>query len=419
MDRNALLAWAEEYADGPVTTKRDNKLSLSSKLLRFPWNGAMCVAVGSDADGKTRINAVLDAVALLLDQPESNPNSVHLLVGVGPEGQRDPKIREHLDAIGTLVSELRGPTTVRVWVLAEGAQPVEFATRKCECTTNTPENWPKMLMTAALTPVTGMAVDVVRAMSGYPSFALYQKLTSQKSAEPWQMRLDGLAIGLTGPSRTTLRLASKDLTKLNEPGVSWNNVVGPAALYFAPDQIGDLIELIDKLVARWSSTSLSGAVLAHGQAEHALEAHVLSGRLILNSSGGPLRLAVPMREGMIASAQFPTLWGNDTPKRHYLDALLADDQGRPWAIELKDQDAGGGHGFYLRHGIGQAVLYRHYIRSTAALEPWFQLYGLKRTECQAALSFPTAAVTTSKKIERLRSLADLYDIEVIEFKRPG
>jgi hypothetical protein len=98
---------------------------------------------------------------------------------------------------------------------------------------------------------------------------------------------------------------------------------------------------------------------------------------------------------MLAAAQFPTLWGNVTRPARYLDALLADDLARPWAVELKDQDAGGGHGAYLRHGIGQAVLYRHYIRSAAALDPWFALHGLQRTQCQGALAFPTAAPSTA------------------------
>ncbi|MEI8083551.1 MAG: hypothetical protein WCI74_17075, partial [Actinomycetes bacterium] len=61
MDKTALLAWAQRHADGPVTATPDYQLSLSSKLVRFDWKDATTVAVGADADGKTRINAVLDA----------------------------------------------------------------------------------------------------------------------------------------------------------------------------------------------------------------------------------------------------------------------------------------------------------------------------------------------------------------------
>jgi hypothetical protein len=107
-----------------------------------------------------------------------------------------------------------------------------------------------------------------------------------------------------------------------------------------------------------------------------------------------------------------------TRPARYLDALLADESGRPWAVELKDQDAGGGHGAYLRHGIGQAVLYRHYIRSASALDPWFELHALNRSECQAALAFPTAAAAASGTISRLRDLAARFNVDVVEFARP-
>ena len=199
------------------------------------------------------------------------------------------------------------------------------------------------------------------------------------------MRLDGLEIGRTGPTGTTLRLNSTDLTKPGEPHRSWQQIVGLDPIHYTPEHLDDLVVLVDRLIAAWTTVDSPGAVLKHGQAEHALEAHILSGRLTLDTQAGPLRLAVPFRSGMLAAAQFPTLWGDVTRPARYLDALLADRHGRPWAVELKDQDAGGGHGAYLRHGIGQAVLYRHYIRSAAELDPWFEHHALKRRECRAAL----------------------------------
>jgi hypothetical protein len=232
------------------------------------------------------------------------------------------------------------------------------------------------------------------------------------------MRLDGLEIGRAGSGGATLALNSKDVTRPNEPRTTWQRIVGSEPLFFTPERVDELVTLVDQLVDSWTATESLRAVLAHGQAEHALEAHILSGRLTLDTGADLLRPAVPFRSGMLAAAQFPTLWGNVTRPARYLDALLADDDQRPWAVELKDQDAGGGHGAYLRHGIGQAVLYRHYIRSAAALDPWFEFHGLHRTQCQAALAFPTAAPSTAGVITRLRDLAALYDVEIIEFERP-
>lgn len=118
-------------------------------------------------------------------------------------------------------------------------------------------------------------------------------------------------------------------------------------------------------------------------------------------------------------AQFPTLWGDVSAPRRYLDALLSDDAGRPWAIELKDQDAGGGHGAYLRRGIGQAVLYRYFIRTSGDLEPFFSRYELQRTQCQAALAFPSAPLAAAKRVQRHRDLAERFSVTTIEFERPG
>jgi hypothetical protein len=160
-------------------------------------------------------------------------------------------------------------------------------------------------------------------------------------------------------------------------------------------------------------------VLGHGQAEHALEAHILSGRTILRTQAGPLRPAIPVLHGTLAAAQFPTLWGDVSRPARYLDALLADELGRPWAVELKDQAAGGGHGAYLRHGIGQAVLYRHYIRAARELATWFGPLELDPEQCQAALAFPTASTSAAHTIGRLSELASLYDVEIIEFPRPS
>ena len=419
MDKTALQAWAEEHSTGPVVSKPDRQLSLSSKLLRFPWQGAMAVAVAFDADGKTRINAVLDAVALSVSQPDLGDATVHLILGTGPDGAEEPAIREHLGAIGTFVTELTGTPEVLVWTLAPGEQPKRAAVSPPAFTTKTPAKWAKMLKSADEKPVTGMASAVVAALKGRPSFALYPKLSSLAAPEPWQMRLDGLEIGRVGEDGATLELASKDLTKRNQPRESWRKVVGLHPLHFTLDQVDDLVSHVDELIEAWTDPDHPGAVLRHGQAEHALEAHILSGRLTLKAAGGPLHLAVkPRGDGKLAAAQFPTLWGDVTRPSRYLDALLADSDRRPWAVELKDQYAGGGHGAYLRHGVGQAVLYRHYIRSASELNPWFEHHGLDRTRCRAALAFPKAPPSTAKVIERLCTLAARYDVEVIEFQRP-
>lgn len=45
-------------------------------------------------------------------------------------------------------------------------------------------------------------------------------------------------------------------------------------------------------------------------------------------------------------------------------------------------------GQYYRYAIGQAVLYREFIRRAKWLQPWFLQRGLDPTNCQAAIAFP-------------------------------
>ena len=111
-------------------------------------------------------------------------------------------------------------------------------------------------------------------------------------------------------------------------------------------------------------------------------------------------------------SQFPTRWGfTDGNAARYLDAMLRDGN-IPWAVEMKVQ-GGGGVGQYYRHAIGQAVLYRHFIRSAAPLDPWFAARGLRRTECQAAVVIPDLD-KQPKWRPRLQAVCDLVSVSLVE-----
>lgn len=56
----------------------------------------------------------------------------------------------------------------------------------------------------------------------------------------------------------------------------------------------------------------------------------------------------------------------------------------PWAVELKHHV--GGAGQYYRHAVGQAVLYREFIRRADLLEPWFEKRGMDRGSCEALVA---------------------------------
>jgi hypothetical protein len=393
-----------------VETGPDKRLSLTSQLVRLFWLGEPAVAVPATAAAKTRIDAVVDGLAWWLDRASSSER-LHLLLDL--QVDLDDEVA---GALGSLVNALdRGPR-IAVWRIAQDGSAAEIAMAAGRFSTSKPAAWAELLVDAGSAPIEGLAAELVEAVSS-PAFALYPKLTSLASGEPWQMRLDGLEIGRVGAQSGTLRLASTKLDAPGEPRDTWRSVVGDAPRTFDTYTLPSAVAKIRELVEGWTSTAHAGSVLQHGQAEHALEAHVLSGRVKLDWSGGRLDLAVPFRNGMLGAAQFPTLWGVNGPAR-YLDALLRDERNRPWAIELKDQ-LSGGNGAYLRHGISQAVLYRHYIRNVEALDGWFADRDLLRTDCQAAVAFPTALAKVRPTIDSHRQIASLFGVEMLEFPRPG
>ncbi len=417
MDTAELRRWAE-FEGTALETGADKPLSITSRLIRFRWNGVLTVAVGDDASAKTRINLVLDALAWFLERGSDGDDTLNLLIGESDLTRGTDKRREQMDAIGTLVSALHDSPRIELWTKAGDAEPALVEPLPAEFTTATPAKWVDLMDGALESKPTGLAVDFVRAV-GHPSVALYPKLSGSKSTQPWQLRIDGMEIGRLSATGGTLRLGKSELVPGHEPHTTWLRVVGPTPIEFDATTMDKAVGLVRGLIGAWSAGRPPGAVLAHGQAEHALEAHLLSGRLPLEVDGHTLRPAVPFDGLVLRAAQFPTLWGDVTRPARYLDALMADEQGRPWAIELKDQFAGGGHGSYLRAGIGQAVLYRHYIRTVEALDPWFRQFGLSHTECEAAVAFPTAAEKVKKTIELHIKVADLCGVRVLQFPVPG
>ena len=84
----------------------------------------------------------------------------------------------------------------------------------------------------------------------------------------------------------------------------------------------------------------------------------------------------------------------------------------PWVVELKA--ATGGQGQYYRHAVGQAVLYREFIRKASNLHPWFQSHGLEATECQAVVAFPELrGRDRDRLLSDIQWLGDLFDIAVV------
>lgn len=133
---------------------------------------------------------------------------------------------------------------------------------------------------------------------------------------------------------------------------------------------------------------LGATLIEHGEPEHALESAVVRGAAVVSIGGRKLTPIGETHTLVARGSQIPTLWAPGTEPR-YLDALLRDER-VPWSVEMK-VNAGGGYGAYLRHATGQAVLYRHYLRTTAALANWFEGLGMDQAATRAAVVYPRPA----------------------------
>lgn len=186
------------------------------------------------------------------------------------------------------------------------------------------------------------------------------------------------------------------------------------------DEVGveQAADTIKGLLRRWrhAAENVDGAPVCHrgGDApivdEHAVEARLLKGIIPLTAVDPP---GLVVGDSQVArGSQFPTLWGTNA-KARYLDAMRVRRGRTPLAVELKV--ATGGQGRYYRRAVIQAVLYRHFIRNAADLEPWFRAADLDRSATQAVVAIPAPARWTTgwaSSLDRLERLASRFDVEV-------
>jgi hypothetical protein len=416
-----LQAWLERHPDttpGTVVATKDRALSLSSRLVRAVWRGQHTLAVGSDVAPVVRIGALLDLIAwhLSVDPPPGiDPGTVTLLLA--------HTTQESSDAIRVLSGALtRGPR-VQVLHQAEGHADPAFE----EDTGTAPDyaesakarQWAGYLAGWSSARPSGAALRLAELV-GSDTLRLYPMLTRSPDPPLWSVRLDGLEVGRVNDDGGVL-----DVGKDSPAGQrsiarrTWLDVWPAGALAFTADPASPssgtqtLETAADRLKALIDAFggAHAPAGLAHGQPEHALESRVLRGAVPVDADGETL---VPAFDDPLVSrgSQFPTLWGRDG-RAHYLDALLR--RGRvPWAAELKIL-GGGGAGAYYRHGVAQAVLYRHFIRSAAPVHAWFADADMDAGACRACLAVPLApSPAAATQIKALRALARLFNVSVAE-----
>ena len=258
--------------------------------------------------------------------------------------------------------------------------------------------WKGYLESWYATSPTGLARDIVDGEHS-DSLRLYPQLSKNPSNAGWSLRLDGLQVGVVNNDSGWLRVG-KSLTA-QRAVQAWGQV-RPGGYGTEPLECvrggRNQGEHPHPTVGRpsWSQRGL----VDHGQSEHSLESAILRGVVPVLADG--TRLGLPRetdgRQQRIAwGSQVPTLWWHGGSAR-YLDALMKDGA-TPWAVEIKVAEAGGGYGRYLRQGLTQAILYRHFLLAAHQYEAWFTSLGMDRSACRAALLYPQPTPQVAVKVE--------------------
>jgi hypothetical protein len=70
-------------------------------------------------------------------------------------------------------------------------------------------------------------------------------------------------------------------------------------------------------------------------------------------------------------------------------------------------------GQYYRHAVGQAVLYRDFIRRATPLEPWFEQLDMNHRSCQAAVALtPPPGANWKPRLLQVQKLGLLFNVKV-------
>lgn len=351
--------------------------SISSKIHWRVRNGRTEVRVVDD-DADTQRNALLDALHLW--RVEANSRGAISLDVSGASRA----VREEL---GTLLGALAPDIDVSVTPRPAPNPNFTAITRK----------WPDLLRRRdkklkSLPPLAERLQRAVADGSFYWTKTLYSRVTG---------RLDGLKVcELVNDDLVVMRIGQSEKAQS-----LFEEIVGEPELQVSDATAAHAAEVLQRLAASRKSGRLSEI-----QREHLLEARVLRGAVDVHTPAGR-----PMTPA-IARGQFPTRWAT-TGNARYLDALMRD-RDEPWALELKIRS--GGAGQYLRHGVGQAVLYRAFIKRADAIHPYLEGIGVDAAACKAAVAFPVltgrdAAFRTGD----VAALARLFDVDVLELDAQG
>ena len=390
-----------------VDATSDRVNSVVSSVVRCVYNGQRTVAVGSGSNA--RIGALLDLVDLHLhgedrvgETPVSADEVTVLLVD-------DTWDTEAEGALRTLSAQLDAPFRVNLRRLTSRVEVLPISGAGLDDMGDHQKyrytEWLRYLLDLGERP----PALVNRIMAGVPraEFRAYPMLTRKNW---WSLRLEGMEVAQVGPRQGRLDVGRDYDGRRGPERTTWLETVPEQRLTVNEDDasIARATRAINLFADTWGDVQSAEGK----QNEHALESRILRGIVPIRTSHGDLQLLQPAGSRVSWGSQFPTRWGRTSSNAgRYLDALMRDGS-TPWALEIK-VDGPSGAGYYYRHAVKQAVLYRHFIRQAAHLAPWFERFGLDHRACRAAVVVPEFKTGNVHWGDRLRRVCEAFDVELI------
>jgi hypothetical protein len=411
MDNESVRNWL-----GPHLVEHQDRIrGLSSRLMRSHEGGLLKAGIRCDATVDEHIHALLDLFAwhhYEVSRGAKLEDRVQLAVS------RGPNTVAALPPLRTLRMAHTGSPHIETFVERDGGCLEEDLGDPPNFNGPDPKRYAGYLKAWYSKPLTGLALQLMNITLDSDRLRLYPQLSASPTSGKWSLRVDGLQVGEVGEVTGTLSVGKTEggSQKASIAFRAVNN--GALEFTFENDSVGDANELIHRLIEHLGN--MPGELLNHGVPEHALESTMVRGQRPVTIGGRTLYPVVSKNSALASEGSFvaygsqiPTLW-SPGEKPRYLDALLRDGH-VPWAVEMKVK-AGGGYGAYLRHAIGQAVMYRHFLRTAHAYRGWFQSNDLDQDSIRALVLYPQPTETVQRKIAgRIGNLwltAAAFDVQV-------
>lgn len=395
---NADAIWAL-LKDVPkdIKDRRDHKLDLLPSLARGKWKGVPTAGIGGEHRVEVQISSLIDAILWCRAQFPEEP-VIRFIIGDGPDREKV------FQALATLRSARRPDSKPSLKFLLDN-NPTSLP--PCPSFENDKQviRWMDSIRKRMKDDEEPKLLRALSDEVGDPSFRWYRGV----GANYWSGRVEGVEVCRVDRRKKPGHLRFVGARKLSKAGEVAARILKRAPKDFAESDVKLVAEVILEIAESRRKGDLKKL---NYQPEHFYEALILRGKIPIpaDKHAGDALLEPVFRNRPF---QFPAKW-HKKDKPRYVDILMREGN-VPWVVELKYAKYWDGYWRHFRHAIGQAVLYREFIKKVPAVYDLLQSeLGLDATLCKAIVALACPKPSDEGQLDRLRELAADFDVEVVK-----